>query len=1031
MTDIVVGLAIQAKFQEARAALQQLRSDLAQAMTAVKGASQTQQAQASSSTQAAAAQRAQSEAAQTTAASMRTLNTAVAEATRQNQALAASSQAAATSQRNANAVVAAGGISAKQTAAAMRMLPAQITDITTSVASGMPIWLVAIQQGGQIKDSFGGVGATFRALATLITPVRVGLAGLAVAGLAVVKMLADAERDTQQYNLAVQTTGNYAGATRSQVESLAAATAEASELSLAAARSMVSGMVQTGQIGMGTIENLTKSVKTYAAVTGQSTDAAGSSLAKLFVDPARAAEQLDKQFNFLTLEQQKYLRQLVEQGRGEDARLLVSKAFADHMGGAFAQNLGTLQRAWDSLAQAAGKAWNAIWDVGRKKTPAELVAEQQQVVDTLAAQIKQREESGLALGRLQAQLAAANAQLTERQAAAEQESAKAAEESREAQRKREKKDLETWFKSYTDSMKTGAEKLTEEKAKLKQALDFGSITQSEYDEALKRATERAARSGTNIGLEAAKATQQVRAAQSEASLRLLQASIKSGDAIIVQAVTEGNVSIQAAYDARLSQMQTETEEQRKFLDQQLAAVTAAIAQARTPGERAPLQQRKIQIIADRQLLDASLADATRTLDNWKRDTEQRLSTISANIRVQVADLTGVFDRGAVERQLLDRFRDDYRLAGASSDPAQAKADRERIDMLVQAGVAQAEFNAKLAEAQRIQRDLAAQEASVNAEVQSGQISQLEGEARIRTARQAQIPALEAILAKLRELRGALPQDAAKALDDANAAIVELGNQVKTTTPVIVDAGAMVKNNLIDGFSSAAGNAVANWENAGQAIKNVFTRLAGDIVSSGVREAIIRAFSVDVGGGSGGGFWSSLFSAVGGALFGGGGTSVPSTPTVAPAVGNSVMFAADGGHIRGPGTETSDSIPAMLSDNEFVQPARAVRHYGRQFMESIRALRFPRPKFAFGGLVQASRSIARFADGGAASQGSQAALVMPNVIINTIYQGTPQRVTKRSEELQGRDLVVSLILEDFERGGPISQAMPSVFNRGGA
>jgi len=144
-----------------------------------------------------------------------------------------------------------------------------------------------------------------------------------------------------------------------------------------------------------------------------------------------------------------------------------------------------------------------------------------------------------------------------------------------------------------------------------------------------------------------------------------------------------------------------------------------------------------------------------------------------------------------------------------------------------------------------------------------------------------------------------------------------------------------------------------------------------------------------------------------------------------------MFAADGGHIRGPGTETSDSIPAMLSDNEFVQPARAVRHYGRQFMESIRALRFPRPKFAFGGLVQASRSIARFADGGAASQGSQAALVMPNVIINAICQGTPQRVTKRSEELQGRDLVVSLILEDFERGGPISQAMPSVFNRGGA
>ncbi|MFN7050230.1 phage tail length tape measure family protein, partial [Proteus mirabilis] len=38
---------------------------------------------------------------------------------------------------------------------AMRHLPAQMTDIVTSLASGMPVWMVMIQQGGQIKDSFG------------------------------------------------------------------------------------------------------------------------------------------------------------------------------------------------------------------------------------------------------------------------------------------------------------------------------------------------------------------------------------------------------------------------------------------------------------------------------------------------------------------------------------------------------------------------------------------------------------------------------------------------------------------------------------------------------------------------------------------------------------------------------------------------------------------------------------------------------------------------------------------------------------
>lgn len=61
------------------------------------------------------------------------------------------------------------GISAGQYRQAIRMLPAQIADITTSLAGGMPIWLVAIQQGGQIKDSFGGIAPMFEAIKRAIT----------------------------------------------------------------------------------------------------------------------------------------------------------------------------------------------------------------------------------------------------------------------------------------------------------------------------------------------------------------------------------------------------------------------------------------------------------------------------------------------------------------------------------------------------------------------------------------------------------------------------------------------------------------------------------------------------------------------------------------------------------------------------------------------------------------------------------------------------------------------------------------------
>ena len=62
--------------------------------------------------------------------------------------------------------------------------------------------------------------------------------------------------------------------------------------------------------------------------------------------------------------------------------------------------------------------------------------------------------------------------------------------------------------------------------------------------------------------------------------------------------------------------------------------------------------------------------------------------------------------------------------------------------------------------------------------------------------------------------------------------------------------------------------------------------------------------------------------------------------------------ASGGHVFGPGTSTSDSILARLSNGEFVQRAAAVRHYGCSFMERVK-LQFPVQaalRFATGGFV---------------------------------------------------------------------------------
>jgi hypothetical protein len=61
-------------------------------------------------------------------------------------------------------------------------------------------------------------------------------------------------------------------------------------------------------------------------------------------------------------------------------------------------------------------------------------------------------------------------------------------------------------------------------------------------------------------------------------------------------------------------------------------------------------------------------------------------------------------------------------------------------------------------------------------------------------------------------------------------------------------------------------------------------------------------------------------------------TTPATPPVTKAAGGIASLAQGGyprmtGAINGPGTETSDSIPAMLSNNEFVFTAKAVRAAG--------------------------------------------------------------------------------------------------------
>ena len=118
------------------------------------------------------------------------------------------------------------------------------------------------------------------------------------------------------------------------------------------------------------------------------------------------------------------------------------------------------------------------------------------------------------------------------------------------------------------------------------------------------------------------------------------------------------------------------------------------------------------------------------------------------------------------------------------------------------------------------------------------------------------------------------------------------------------------------------------------------------------------------------FARRAFKAAKSALGLGGGGSPAPAPVPVLAGGGQAR-----GLVRGPGTSTSDSILARLSDSEFVVQAKAVAHYGVAFMRAINARRLPKgalPGFSLGGLVDginhslmALAPVPAYADGGVA------------------------------------------------------------------
>lgn len=252
-----------------------------------------------------------------------------------------------------------GALTYKQYEQAMRGIPAQMTDIVVSLQGGQAPLTVLLQQGGQLKDMFGGIVPAIRALSgafltLLLKPIVLVTAAIG----ALVFAFAKAESATRTLNGQLARLGatgrseigaDFLGSLRQQLEDLP-------NMGRKSANGVLDAFISVRTIGGPMMEQLTKIVGDFGVAAGKDTVAAAEDLAKAFGEPLKGAKMLDEQLGFLTVAQIKSIAEFEKQGKTIEAQQVMYDALAARVQGLQENALTPLQRSTRDL----GVQWNEL-----------------------------------------------------------------------------------------------------------------------------------------------------------------------------------------------------------------------------------------------------------------------------------------------------------------------------------------------------------------------------------------------------------------------------------------------------------------------------------------------------------------------------------------------------------------------------------------------------------------------------------------------------------------------------------------------
>ncbi|TQI78696.1 tail length tape measure protein [Serratia fonticola] len=770
---------------------------------------------------------------------------------------------------------------------------------------------------GNFRDASNNIlslGSRTGMLPPLFSATTLAVGGTVAAIVGAVAAVTSVLNDQEAFNRSIQLTGNYAGVTTGQLEMMTQAGGQLGS-NYSQVRDILNGLVSSGKFTGETLSSVSQAASVMAQLTGQSADQVVGEFVKMTDSASEWARNSSEQYHWLDSETYQRIRALEEQGRTEEAIELTSQKYKEAMSERLVEIEGQLNwvaRGWLNVKKAAAEAVNGLksgtssalnldspaearvkeikaikdWLAGAGGSDIEIAAKGPSV-DAAAQRLKDR------LSVLEA-MEAAETKLLELEASRQKTEKDAITASKELEKTRynnlsemekEAAALDELKKKYqamwaSEGTREGPGGLRDLGVTSEDGINFKGGQWDIDAKALDKSGQKAKQYNEQLQRQLDLKTANTNAAKVEYEIEhgLLKNATEEAqsDARVRAEILDEEIARQKAAKASAAETKKSFAENQRFVDQLVKQATK-----RTEGAAAL----RAEEIATRNLTAAQreAAEAANAAINAREFKGE-------NLQLQLEFMRAIGDTaGASLLQAKEKFA-ELRTEFEASGNTEGLNWLDKLLPVTETKIRVDDIKKQLEDLFTYQSQ---QESSIQAQVQGGLLSELQGRQRLIALHQEVGDKVKAYLPQLKEMAD-LPGEAGEKIREM---IRQLEEQLGKLNQAGNELTIAFRDGLQSGIESSLMGLAKGTMNLSDAVRNLALSIVDSMAKIAAQQLAMMATSSLMGpsGGMGGVLGS--------------------------------LFAATGGHIQGPGTSTSDSIPAMLSNNEFVTRAAVVQQPG--------------------------------------------------------------------------------------------------------